>query len=257
MILNPYDVDFIVKRLPREVRAALVANGEYRVNNQLSRPATLFLAGGCIRSVIAREEINDFDLFAASKAEAARIANELADAMKGRVYETDNAYTITGIPTKAVQIIHRWTFDSVEKCIESFDFTVARAGLYHSTNELPINYGDPVKTKKWIGLADDNFYPDLAAKRLVYRFPVREEEAGGSLLRLLKFYRRGYTAPLHTVAGVIARLSNKVDHNKIHGTPAEREEQLTKVLRGLLYEVDPNAAPADAAYYEESDEDRS
>ena len=36
----------------------------------------------------------------------------------------------------------------------------------------------------------DEFYPDLAARRLVYTAPVRDEEAGGSLLRVRKFIER-------------------------------------------------------------------
>ena len=76
----------------------------------------------------------------------------------------------------------------------------------------------------------------MAAKRLVYLSPVRSEDAGGSILRVLKFYKRGYNIPLDSLAAVIGRLNSGVDHRATHGDPAQYE----KVILGLLREVDPN-----------------
>jgi hypothetical protein len=254
--LNQFDLFFIRNRLPRDVRDLLIAYGESAVTADLTLPAKLFLAGGFIRSVIAKEEINDVDLFASNKVVAHGVANELADKFKSRVYSTDNAYTVRAKPF-TLQVIHRWTFPSPEECVKSFDYTIARAAVWASASVDA--HGNTSHT--WASACDPSYYEDLAARRLVYRSPVREEAAGGSLLRLLKFYRRGYTAPLDTIAAVMSRMAVKIDHKAIlagavsNGT--SEEKQIEKVLLGLLHEVDPNSVTNDPAYLtlkEETDE---
>src|SRR5208283_3039247 len=102
---------------------------------------------------------------------------------------------------------------------------------------------------KWTSLIDDEFYSDLAAKRLVYRSPVRNEDAGGSVLRLLKFYSRGFRIPLDSLGAVLARLVDGVDLNGIStesfkdgyilgGTSIGHttEERWASVITGLLRE---------------------
>lgn len=206
--LDDYDVSLIVRTLPKEVVQALQAH-----------PGT-FLAGGFIRAVIAHEEIADIDLFAGSK----QAARDLIVRVGGfdPTIETDNAYTCTGgrVP---IQAIHRWTFDSPQACVESFDFTIARAAVWWDG--------------KWKSCCDPRFYCDLAAKRLVYCAPDRDEEAGGSLLRLLKFCRRGYSAPLSTTGAVIARLVKGIDTESGMWQATEKEQ--AGVITGLLREVDP------------------
>ncbi len=263
--LVQFDELFIRNRLPREVRDLLVKHG---ASNTMIQPfndgenivfarekssASLFLAGGFIRSAIAREEVNDVDLFASTKVLANEVANELADLHKVRVYSTDNAYTVRAKPCD-IQVIHRWTFPSPEQCVESFDYTIARAALW-AVRHIAAN--GEISHATWASTADDDFYSDLAARRLVYRSPVREEEAGGSLLRLLKFYRRNYTAQLDTIAEVMSRLVMKVRPDDIAKTVAfdnlegkqnTEERQTAKVLLGLLHEVDPNSVTNDPAY---------
>jgi hypothetical protein len=83
----------------------------------------------------------------------------------------------------------------------------------------------------------EDYHADLAAKRVVYCAPQREEEPGGSLLRLLKFAGRGYSAPLDSVAAILARLTADVPS----GTEIERAATILTRLR----EVDP-AAPEES-----------
>ena len=219
--LSRHDLQWCIRMLPKKVLELMQA-----------RPGQVFLAGGFIRAAIAHEPINDVDLFVPSKDAAAACAL----ALKGnnehiRLIETENAWTVVMKPYP-VQIIHRWTFNDPAACIQSFDFTIARAAIWH---EGP-NAG------QWASACDPQFYPDLAAKRLVYCKPERIEEAGGSMLRVLKFYQRGYRIPLDSLGAVIARLCQAVDWNKIdrHNNV---EGQLGKVLTGLLREVDPNIDP--------------
>ncbi len=76
------------------------------------------------------------------------------------------------------------------------------------------------------------------------------EDAGGSLLRVLKFYQRGYRIPLDSMGAVLARLCKAVDWDLVkgQGTATSWEEQAAKVLTGLLREVDPNIDPDHIAH---------
>lgn len=212
--LTKHDVYWCLRRLPRPVLRLMHKQGE-----------KLVLAGGFIRSCISSEKINDVDLFTTSKEAAEIFARELAG--ETYVFRTDNAFSIR-LPGTLVQLIHRWTFETPELVVPSFDFTIARAAIWYS-----------LEKKRWESVCDPRFYADLAGKRLVYCSPVRNEDAGGSLLRVLKFYQRGYRIPLDSMGAVLARLVKDVDFDLMKNCP-DKEKQLAKVLTGLLKEVDPN-----------------
>ena len=228
--LNQHDLQWALTRLPAAVITALKANAD-----------RVFLAGGFIRAVVANEEVNDFDLFVPNFECASSLAMQLAEGDPKRIYKTDNAYTIRGYKLP-VQIIFRWTYESPLTCIESFDFTIAMAALYWSAEGAG----------KWVGMAHDSFYADLAAKRLIYTSPMHNEDAGGSLLRVLKFYQRGYRIPLGSLGAVMSRLLrgvHRVNWEKRETmTPDEWEAQMGHVLTGLLREVDPAHDPEHLAH---------
>jgi len=227
--LNQRDVAWIRRRLPGIVREFMEKTGA-------------ILGGGFIRACVAGETPADIDIFCPSAETAFEWANEfmvmLGDSEHhgaARRIETPNAITILGCHLP-VQFIRRWTFANAEQLVKSFDFTIACAAVWVDK----IDDGPTVPRKTWLSCCDGDFYADLAAKRLVYLRPVRNEDAGGSILRLLKFYQRGYRAPLDTIGGVIARLSMAVDHERLRGD--QKEADLARVLTGLLVEVDPTAA---------------
>jgi hypothetical protein len=90
------------------------------------------------------------------------------------------------------------------------------------------------------------FYRDLAARRLRYTQPNRIEESGGSALRVLKYYTKGYRITLNSYAKVIARLVSGVEFGEelqsaIVANGTVDEDYLAKILLGLLKEVDPNS----------------
>ena len=234
------DLAWCIRRLPR-----------FLADTMKTRAAKLVVAGGYIRACIAREEVSDVDLFSPSSQEAKDVAYAVANhelAMftaghKGQpctTIETDNAISVLTKPY-TTQFIHRWTFESPEDIIPSFDFTIARAAFWFDG-------------ENWQSQCDDRFYSDLAAKRLVYCSPVRKEEAGGSMLRILKFYQRGYRIPLDSLGAVMARMMRAVDHGSVLGAcgdktdPYEVERQTAKVLTGLLREVDPSLDPDHLAH---------
>lgn len=223
--LNHNDLNWIIHRTPKAVVDLLQANPK------------VFMAGGFIRSVITNEPVNDIDLFTNSKEASQAAANGLTDRL-GPVHETDNAYSVKPRNGPMVQFIHRWVFETPEKCLDSFDFTIACAAIWHDGH--------------WKSLCDANFYADLAAKRLVYSSPIRNEDAGGSMLRVLKFYQRGYRIPLDSLGAVIARFVGELDEDGV-GTLMSREgktrEQATAtVLTARLREVDPSLELAKQAH---------
>ena len=66
---------------------------------------------------------------------------------------------------------------------------------------------------------------------------MRVEDAGGSMMRTIKFLKRGYNIQAPSIAGVVSRLIGAVDFNK-----ATTEFKIAEVLTGLLREVDPMVA---------------
>lgn len=213
--LDQWDLKFCVQRLPKKVVDIM------KDQNWVGK---MFMGGGFIRGVIAQERLNDVDLFARSTDDAHLLAGLLAD-NKSDIHKTDNAITIRGkLP---IQIITRWVFDKPEDVTNSFDFTICCAVVFYSEN-------------RWQSYCDDRFYVDLASKRLVYRSPSRNEDPGGSILRVLKYYQRGYRIPLDSLGAVVARTVGKIDFDKIAHGSLPYEDQLAKVVTGLLREVDPN-----------------
>jgi hypothetical protein len=227
MKLDSFDLYTCINRLPKELRE-LMRDREHR--------GLIFIGGGFIRACVAQEILNDIDIFTQDAVMARHFANVLGE--QGQVIETENAITIRSTPVP-MQLIHRWTFARPEDVALSFDFTVCCAVIF--VNE----HGE------FDSYCDDRFYIDLANKRLVYRSPVRNEDAGGSMLRVLKYYQRGYRIPLDSLGAVIARMCQGVDWSRIDAfETSDRESEVAKVLTGLLREVNPNIDPTHSAHIE-------
>lgn len=229
-----HDMIWIGRVMPPIVRGAL-----------RNFPGDVFLAGGWIRDVIRRTPPSDIDLFVTSEGMVEKLVRYLTGEENATSYSdvvkkhkaivTQNAVTLRLHGSKLpIQIIRRWLYPTAEEVAQSFDFTVCQAVVR--------GYGPQLQ-----GFASDTFYEDLAAMRLVYTKPVRNEDAGGSMLRLMKFYSKGFRATLATISGCIARLMSGVDPDKLNDVQRIREMTLEEasahVLRGLLVEVDPNADP--------------
>jgi hypothetical protein len=221
MKLDPQDIKFAYMRLPKKLKK-LMLDKEW--HNKI------FIGGGFIRAIIAGEKINDVDLFVTNPLDAKLIAYALADS-KQDIYTTNNAITIRGhLP---IQIITRWIFAKPEDVSNSFDFTICCAVIYYDGTAFD-------------SYCDNRFYIDLASKRLRYRNPFRNEDAGGSMLRVLKYYQRGYRIPLDSLGNVIARLVSGVKIND----PEKLDDQkyVGKIITGLLREVDPDIDPIHLAH---------
>ena len=222
--LSRSDLNFVLSRCPRDILKLLRQN-----------PGTLFLAGGFIRATIAGEKVSDIDLFGQSVDDLTRIAKDLTLERKGRYFKTDNAITVLSPPRIPVQFITRWLFTDPQTCINSFDYTVCQAVIW--TEQIEIDAPEPELKKTKIifhSAISDVFYQDLAAKRLVYTFPQREEEAGGSFMRMVKFIKKGYNIQAPSMAGVMARILWKVRDEGMTD-----EKWMATVITGLLRQIDP------------------
>lgn len=224
MELTKNDLEFVVRRLPKDIRELL---SKYH--------GKLFVGGGFIRSVIAGEEVSDIDLFGDSEATLKKAANELkASRMKTgtdtRNYVTKNAITVLSANKSVIQFITRWVFDDMQSVVDSFDFTICQAVIVRTGGETH---------DRWASVIGDSYYSDLAARRLVYTHPERDEEAGGSMLRVIKYVKRGYVIQVDSLAGVVSRMMASVKFDRIN---VNDETAVTFVLNGLLQEVDPSIA---------------
>lgn len=231
------DVLWCLRRLPKHLR-------DYMKD---VKPGKVFLAGGFLRACIANETVSDIDLFTPDHDAASAGALSMAARMgrpgfPAKIHESKYAFTVVSKPYP-IQFIHKWVFEKPEDAILSFDYSIAQAAIWF----------DPAKNA-WASCASDRFYPDLAAKRLHYLSPDRIEEAGGSMLRLLKFYQKGYRVPLDSLGAIIARLAKGMDMDRVKavalGSGITEETQMARVLTGLLREVDP-ATGFHVAYFAE------
>jgi hypothetical protein len=251
--LTYHDLQFALLRTPKQLLTIM------------KRPEwanKIFVGGGFLRSIVAGDPINDIDVFCPDKQTALLLAMTLnaelfdlpdsssdeftaEDGKKlNRIWTTDNAYTLLAFkPT--IQIIHRWSFGSDRSVADSFDFTCCCAAFSWTGTD-------------WHSVCDERFYCDVAGKRLIYRNPVRNEDAGGSMLRVLKYYQKGYRIPLDSLADVITRLVEGVDFAKLMpNIDGESSAQLaadsaprvfSRIICGLLREVDPAIDPGHVAH---------
>lgn len=237
--LNPYDLQWCVRLLPHNLRA-------------LMKKEEITVGGGYIRSCIFREKVNDIDLFTpfrnqreytgaldielTDQDDEEAYVRQLAEKLKvgmGRVIETENALTVTG-NKYPIQFITRWVYDHPVEVLPSFDFTICQAVFWWD------HYCD-----KWLSACSNDFYADLAAKRLIYTIPDREEDAGGSILRVLKYYQKGFRITIPSLANVIGRIAAGVRYTSemVDSSAGLNTPYFTKIVKGLLREVDPNIDP--------------
>lgn len=204
--LNHSDFEYVVDRLPEDLK--------YQITKKLTEHKYM-IAGGFIRSLIAKEKVNDIDVFCTDEA----AAKELADALcpiRNKQFWTENAVTFT-LQGRTVQVIHRWLFANFRSLLEHFDFTIAQACVWYNHKE-----------GKWKHACCSEYYHDVAAKRLVYTNP-KEPEAGATMLRILKFVKRGYCIPMESLAQVIGALTSvepeAIEHDlkEISRTPTLEE----------------------------------
>ena len=209
--LLPEDLNYIVSAIPKMVRELMKSN-------------QLYLGGGFIRSMITGEKASDIDLFIPN--EPTYLLNSLISEFMdehGDNYKIKTKYAVTIVRRHLtpIQIITRWKYDDPVYLFNDFDFTIAQAVIWY--------YGNT-----WLSAVSNYFYADLAAKRLRYTKPTREEDAGGSILRVMKFLRRGYKISPEALSDVIVQFLKGVGGDRSMDRP-----DLSRIISGLMREVDP------------------
>lgn len=193
--LDPSDIEYLVHRLPTTLRKTLEELSEKQLTSY-------YIAGGFIRACIANESVNDIDIFLPingsldieeSKKSVRTFFLQAKDFNKAKVVVTDNAITVCVEP--AVQFITRSQYVSPIAVINSFDFTIAQAALY-------------CEGKNWVGICSPLFYQDVASKRLRYTSP-NDSSVIGSLMRVLKFTKKGYHVDSATMPAIVGTLVAK------------------------------------------------
>jgi hypothetical protein len=238
-MLHQDDLRRVVGRVPKDIR-------------ELMKVRRLFIAGGFVRAVIAGEDPNDIDIFGSSVPDLENAASELGTGRQGhRITTTENAITMICPPRVPVQFITRWMYGSAHGLVSSFDFTICQAAIWRDHGA-----GD------WQSMVSLDFYTDLSSRRLRYTAPVREEAPGGSMMRVLKYLRRGYHISPTSLGRVISRLTSGIDDTIRANEVAQRvapelpvgPQTAEDVIVSRLREVDPLRV-IDGVETEESDPD--
>lgn len=221
--LNKQDLARVLTHIPKDL-AEEMRTWQGRADGR----GPLFIGGGFIRAIVASEKPSDIDLFGSDVMGLRDSATRMSTARAGRMHTTGNAYTVLSLTRLPLQYIHRWTFAEAEGLVASFDFTICQAVVWWGRVDS--------RRGQWMSLTCDRFYEDLAARRLVYARPVREEDAGGSLLRVRKYLQRGYGILIEDYAAVIMRVYKRVDDLR---QTTDSDDDIEKRIVGELRLVDP------------------
>lgn len=207
--LNMEDMIRVLSSLPKDILDMMMGNPVY-------------LAGGYIRAVVSGEKPHDIDLFGGGVEQLDCFARALFTmrSEKDRIHRTDNAITLITKGRMPVQFITRWTYKTPQDIIPDFDFSIAQAAIWYDRGH-----------ECWKSAIGDRFYEDLAAKRLTYLAPKRDEDAGGSMLRALKFVKKGFHIDTTNLGLVVARL--------MRGVNTQNEASSAFAATARLREVDP------------------
>jgi hypothetical protein len=184
-----------MKTLSQELLDKVVGSLPAFIHETLKKyPVTL--AGGYIRAVVAGEEPKDWDLFVGTLSTAEMIVEDFQAISDQLVFKSPNAITFRFADGgRPIQIITRWLYDKPEDVVASFDFTIAQAGIWWDG--------------AWCSCCADTFVVDTQLEQLVYTAPVRHEDCAGSLNRIFKFVKRGYSIDAHNLSAVVARVAYK------------------------------------------------
>lgn len=166
-------------------------------------PEQSWLAGGCVRRHLEGYDIfeGDFDVYCKNPTEAqafgqrmTRIASlnegvEAIDAPKGTRVWTFKTGTKEELMNWRVQLIEHHTFNTVEECLQSFDFTINQGAVTVSTVEDTYFGSTRLQPKLFVGPDTENA---IKARQLK---AVQPRSLFTILKRLQKFVQYGYYLP--------------------------------------------------------------
>lgn len=187
MFLHTDLTDIVVRHLPFDIRQLLVTDGP-----------DVCVAGGFVRDTLTYNVPHDVDIFAVDvdSLDAAIDWYEWHAEIRAKL-TTPNAVTFRSPGQPTVQFISRCFYPDHEKLIESFDFSVCQAAVYWNG-------------EKWIGVCTEAFLHDITNSELTYTAPVRDEDPGASVIRLVKFALKGYAPGEEDVVKCVGRFFDQL-----------------------------------------------
>ena len=222
MILTSDFTDIIVRLLPPPLKDILMEHGPH-----------ICIAGGFCRDAISGRDPKDADIFAVGKREMEAVIEKFGwEAANYSRHHTANTVTFKPFLNMDgycdIQFITRVYYPFHTDLISSFDFTICQCCVYWS--------GD-----SWIGLCTPEFWEDILAERARYTAPIRTEDPGASVLRLVKFARKGYKIGEQDVASCIGRF-----YAQLSGKPEEEmKEKVKSCFRRVGYGWRTEAEPVE------------
>jgi hypothetical protein len=91
------------------------------------------IAGGFVRSCIARDRIRDVDYFVANEPKAQKMREQYVRWTKtpdSMIYRTETALTIGNPKEVPIQLIYRFQFDTPADILSWFDFTISQGAIW-------------------------------------------------------------------------------------------------------------------------------
>ena len=139
--------------------------------------STFHIAGGSLTSAMDGRRIKDLDIYCNDPQSLVDIVKE----KKLKILRKTDRFTdfiCKDIKSK-IQIITSIKPTSLKECLETFDFTIVKAGFSFEKGKIFM-------------LHHDRFFQDLASKQLVYESGREKHFIFSSMERLLKYTKRGY-----------------------------------------------------------------
>jgi hypothetical protein len=158
------------------------------------------VAGGYVRDIISGREPKDIDVFVENGQTAKDVQDRLEwDLESARTKENKNSVTVDSydplVTMPPIQIVNRWYVWPPEELVETFDWGICQAAVYYDGRE-------------WQGVCTQAFIDDLTNETATYMAPDRDEDAGASVLRMVKLARKGYTISEESISGCVGRMFN-------------------------------------------------
>mgnify|MGYP001306427689 FL=1 len=184
MQFDPALAKQIAENLPAEVQSILKRF-----------PTKLMVAGGFVRDFLTEARPKDVDIFAITKGVLEEAWEEFWARTEKYPFKKKTKNTVTFCSNDElpkVQFIDKCFYPTAQALIESFDFTICQSAIYW--NGL-----------QWVGVCTEAFWTDICDWTAHYTAPQREEDPGASVLRMVKFARKGYEIPEDDIARVVGR----------------------------------------------------
>lgn len=162
---------------------------KFPIPDALADCENYFIAGGAVLAHLMGKEINDYDVYPKSKADAVAIIEHLYGSVEFVCY-TDRAVSFLSYEKTTegrrvpIQVMHFNEFKDAPTIFKTFDFPVCMVAV----DQDGTFYQDP------------SSFEDLVARRITFNrdsmFPL------ASLLRLEKYKKKGFDVPISTRAAI-------------------------------------------------------